>query len=158
MDGQIIWILSTNTTSGWAKRVERASPAPLSSNHGFDIPDRIIEDAHLWYFTAMVLPDIDPNVSWQWQNPISVYASGKIVGCGVLFVEDRQLYAECAVDYAIPERLDVESGTKIWCLPKVSVFPATLATRHQHTVVDFERLELRNACTNSDHEPIRSNE
>jgi hypothetical protein len=122
-----------------------------------DIPDRIIEeqDTRLWYFTAMVLPDIDPNVSWQWQNPIAVYASGKIVGCGVLFVEDRQLYAECAVDYAIPERLDAESGTKIWCLPKVNVFPATLATRHQHTVVDFERLELRNDCSDPTHEPIK---
>ena len=127
----------------------------------YDIPDRIIEekDARLWYFTAMVLSDLDPDVSWQWQNPITVTDSGgKTVGCGVLFVQDRQLFAECAVDYAIPERLDASCGTKVWCLPKVNVFPATLDSRYQHTVVDFTSLELRKDCTDPYHEHIRSDE
>jgi hypothetical protein len=121
-----------------------------------DVPDRIIEgnDTKLWYFTAMVLPDVDPNVSFQYQNPIQIYADCRIVGCGVLYEQDRQLFAECAVDYSIPQRLDAESGAKVWCLPHVRVIPATLRTPHSNTIVDIVRLELHGACTDSLHEPI----
>jgi hypothetical protein len=119
-----------------------------------DIPDRIIEDVRLWRFTATVLPEVDSNIEYQWQNPLQIYAGDVLVGCGSLYLQDGQFLADCAVDYALAERLDVQTGTEVWCLPRVDVLLATLTTPHQHTKINFIRLELQKECTDGTHQPI----
>jgi hypothetical protein len=119
-----------------------------------DIPDRVIEEEYVWTFDAIVLSEFDPGIQYQWMNPVQLFASGKLVGVGNLRSGPKGLVAQCIADYAIPERLDVEAGNKVYVLPRVEVFPVTLGSRLPYTVIDIQGLELSHQCTDPEVEPI----
>lgn len=84
-----------------------------------DLPDRIIDQARLWRFKAVVFPELKEE--YWFQSPVFVHREGQVgaLGCGVLYVSGNALHAEIALDYAIPERLDVQTGKKYWIYPHV---------------------------------------
>ncbi|MGH7703151.1 MAG: hypothetical protein ACREMO_08650 [Gemmatimonadales bacterium] len=97
-----------------------------------DIPDRIIgDDVRLWRFRAEVLRVTEPGL-YRYRNPVPVTAAGKLVGFAAIFgnvcgafggplVKDFR--ADVAIDYHLPERLDVEAGRRLWTLPQVRIYP-----------------------------------
>lgn len=145
-----------------------------------DIPDRIIEDVRLWRFRAQVMSKWDPNNcsgrdgndprEFRVLNPVPVYADGRMVGYGAVTFQYGTVYADVAIDPAIPQRLDVETGIKQYLLPKVTVFAPKMAPprpkrdlyapwqvhctwgsdpEYTETVV-IDGLEIRPDCTDPD--------
>lgn len=97
-----------------------------------DVPDRIIGDeVKLWRFRAEVLYPREAAL-YRYRNPVPVTAGNRIVGFASLMANVsgsftssaylvRAFLADVAVDYSLPERLDVENGKKLWVLPQVRV-------------------------------------
>lgn len=99
-----------------------------------DVPDRIIDDdTKLWRFRAQVMYWWDPDNhcnregdnprEYRVLNPLPVFTDGKLVGYGAVMFGYGTVWADVAIDPAIPQRLDVEAKTRRWfLLPKVRVF------------------------------------
>ena len=119
-----------------------------------DIPDKILEEVRFWRFKSVVLSILDPVISYSWSNPLPVYSGNKIVGHANLYVENGKLLADHVVEYATPERLEVEVGNRVWTLPNVEVYPATLTSPNAFTAIRIKRIELRTDCIDPDHNHI----
>ena len=114
-----------------------------------------VADPKLWRFTSMVLPEVDPNIDYRWLSPIPVKSDNKCVGSANLFVQDGQLFAECFVDYAIPERLDVQADTKVWTLPNVTWYAVLLGASRSRSEIQVHWLQLSKSCSSvEEHTPI----
>ena len=76
-----------------------------------DIPDRIVPESRLWRFKATVLPLKKAEGPYRFRSPLFIYRQGDFqpLGCGVVFLSGHALVAEIALDYSIPERLEVET-------------------------------------------------
>lgn len=151
-----------------------------------DIPDRIIDDStKLWRFRAQIIYAYDiarAGVArgYRVMNPVPVYADSKLVGFGLVAAGWGTVYADVVVDPAIPQRLDVEVGTKLWyLLPKVTVYypgeaplilradpayPPPIPVMHQWEswefdyrtceTVEIQALEFRDGTTDPNLTPI----
>lgn len=90
-----------------------------------DIPERIVtaENTRLWRFRTPVLniPKDGSATDFRADGPVPVKSDGKVVGHATFDRVGDQLIAEVGVDYAIPERLDVQNGTKVWLVPMLSI-------------------------------------
>jgi hypothetical protein len=75
----------------------------------------------LWEIKAKVLElsKDEQLIDWRFANPIPVLSSGKVVGYAALNKDGADIYADVFIDYNIPERLDVEAGTKVWAVPHI---------------------------------------
>lgn len=89
-----------------------------------DIPDRVVAEERLWRFKAMVIR-VTPGTFLSFNNPVPVHTVGiggrsKLIGCAVLYVEGGDIIADGVLDYATPERLDIETGQRQWWLTPVT--------------------------------------
>lgn len=95
-----------------------------------DIPDRIIgDDVKLWRFRADVLRRFEPDALYLYRNPVPVVAGQQLVGFAAIGAEEHysrnppphRIWADAAVEYELPERLDVETGRRLFLLPRVRI-------------------------------------
>lgn len=115
------------------------------------VPDRIIdEDTKLWRFRSVVVSALQDGIAYRFRNPVPVTAGGKLVGFASVWVSAvtgiEEILADVAVDYAIPERLDVENGRKYWTLPRVEVYrrfsrPKDQFTEERSSHLHYNRVE-----------------
>ena len=123
-----------------------------------DIPTRIIWEERLWRFKAMVLPNMSLSNKYQFENPVPINSSGRLVGCAVLYVDGPNIMGDCVTDYSIPERLDCEAGIATYVLPYCKVqsmnFAAWKDGPPPGSVIIVTSLELRHDCSEPAHEPI----
>ena len=137
------------------------------------VPDRIIGDeVKLWRFRAEVLHPRDAAL-YRYRNPGPVTAGGKLVGFAAMQANINAMYptplvrcfiADVAVDYSLPERLDFETGKKLWLLPQVRVSPGIPAAPQgteswevglhasdgsDDQTIEFIALQIRDDCTDA---------
>lgn len=106
-----------------------------------DIPDRIVTEERLWRFKAMVIR-VSPGAVFAFTNPVPVYtvgnrATSKLIGCAVLYLEGKDIIADGVLDYATPERLDIETGQRQWWLT-----PVTKNGQISQLILDTQGLSL----------------
>jgi hypothetical protein len=90
-----------------------------------DVPEKIYteENVKLWRFKTPVL-DIPPEGSvteFRAEGPVPIMNGETKVGFANIEKVGDQLVAEVVADYSLPERLDVQNGTKVWLVPKLQV-------------------------------------
>lgn len=124
-------------------------------------PDRYIDDdVKLWRFQSVVLHRLEGETEYRVRNPIPVTAGGKLVGFASIFCEYGRLIADVAVDYGLPERLDVENGKKLYTLPRVEIYGIADAPEKERAegsfyvwgtnpdrMVQLVALQIREDCT-----------
>jgi|SRR5882757_4146213 len=108
----------------------------------------------LWRFKSMILPYLDKQIKYFWQNPIEVLSDKSLIGFASLYISGDMLLADIAVLKALRERLDVEIGEKLYTLPNVTVTPASLISPNPHTVIQINSISLQYDCNDPNHEPI----
>ena len=99
-----------------------------------DIPDRIIGDeVKLWRFRADVLRTFEPDALYLYRNPVPVVVGTQLVGFAAIGFEEHwsrnppphRVWADAAVEYELPERLDVETGKRVFQQPRVQISAIT---------------------------------
>ena len=115
-----------------------------------DIPDRIVPESRLWRFKATVLPLKKAEGPYRFRSPLFIYRQGDFqpLGCGVVFLSGHALVAEIALDYSIPERLEVETGRQHWIYPHVTYDLTKNEVKIDYLVIS------PNATTDVEHDPI----
>lgn len=114
-----------------------------------------MDSEKLWRFRAVVLPELDVNIHYRWENPVPILLDSRIVGFAALGIDFERVVAWCATEYSIPTRLDVETDVKVWLLPKCNVELVTLTSKNKNTILTIESLSLQYGCTNEAHPPIQ---
>jgi hypothetical protein len=80
---------------------------------------RYVCDAVLYDFSHLGRM-LAPNVRLEFANPVPVYSEnrpGKPVGYADVFLDEDRLMAQMFIDYATPERLDMEIGKEVNAVP-----------------------------------------
>lgn len=118
-----------------------------------------MSEPRLWHFKTIVYPYAN-EYNWEWSNPVLVYSGQRLIGCASVYIDANRVLCEGILDYATPERLDVENGLKAWLLPRITVKPSSMRLFKgegglvERIAVKVDHLELRADCDNPEMPPI----